>query len=81
MTVSVLSLMGIMAYGLSFMLFILLLSRLNMSYLVPVATGLSYTLLMLASVFIFNEHLGAVKILGCFFILIGILFVIAGEKI
>lgn len=78
MPVSLITLSGIVGYGLSFLVFIVLLSKLDLSTLTPIATGVSYALLMGASVFIFSESFTLVKAIGCILILVGILMVIMG---
>ena len=77
--VSLITLLGIFIYGVSFLTFIVLLNKLNMSYLVPVATGASYVLLMVASIAVFNEGFNLWKVFGCILILVGILLVIMNE--
>lgn len=80
--VSALTFLGILGYGLSFLLFIVLLNKLELSYLTPVATGVSYTLLMGASVLIFNESFSLTKAIGCILILVGIVLIVTnGTKL
>lgn len=77
--VSLITLLGVLIYGVSFLTFIILLNKLNMSYLVPVATGASYVLLMVASIAVFNESFNLWKVFGCILILVGILLVVMNE--
>lgn len=76
--ISYISLLGIVVYGVSFLVFVVLLNKLNMSYLVPVATGASYVLLMASSIAVFNEGFSLWKTIGCILILAGILLVVSG---
>lgn len=75
--ISVTSLLGILIYGLSFLTFVILLNKLSMSYLVPVATGASYVLLMVSSIVVFQEGFSLWKTIGCILILAGILLVVS----
>lgn len=72
---SVISLLGIFLYGVSFLTFVILLNKFSMSYLVPVATGASYIMLMVASIAVFNEGFSLGKTIGCILILGGVLLV------
>ena len=74
--VSLVTLLGIIGYGMSFLVFIVLLNRLDLSFLTPVATGVSYAILMAVSLVVFGEHFTAIKALGCTLILIGVLLVV-----
>lgn len=74
--ISLTSLLGILIYGISFLTFVILLNKLNMSYLVPIATGASYVLLMVASIAVFNEGFSLWKTIGCILILAGIMLVV-----
>jgi multidrug transporter EmrE-like cation transporter len=67
---------GIIAYGISFLIFIVLLNKLNLSYLTPIATGLSYAILIGVSSVVFNESFTFTKAIGCVLILAGILLVV-----
>ena len=75
--ISLITLLGAITYGFSFLVFIVLLNRLDLSYLTPVATGISYIILMGVSAIVFHEHFTLLKTLGCILILIGVLLVIA----
>lgn len=72
---SLISLLGIFLYGVSFLTFVILLNKFNMSYLVPIATGASYIMLMVASIAVFNEGFSLGKTIGCILILSGVLLV------
>lgn len=80
--VSFVTLLGVIGYSLSFLLFIVLLNKLELSYLTPVATGVSYALLMGASILVFNEGFSLIKTVGCILILVGVIMVVAnGTKL
>jgi len=77
--VSWLTFCGIITYGLSFLIFIVLLNKLNLSYLTPIATGLSYAILIGVSSLVFNENFTLAKAIGCVLILVGILLVVTSS--
>ena len=76
LSVSAVTLFGIFSYGLSFILYTILLSRLELSFVSPVTVGLVYVLLMLTAVLIFKEPITAQKISGSLLVLVGVLLMI-----
>lgn len=76
MSVSWMTLVGILTYGLSFILYIVLLNRFDLSLLTPVATAITYTALMVISVLVFQESFTLLKTIGCILILAGVLLVV-----
>lgn len=76
---SVASLIGILCYGLSFILYIILLSKFDLSFISPITVGLVYVLLMITAAFFFQEQFTLLKITGCMIILAGILMIISGK--
>ncbi|MDR2895944.1 MAG: hypothetical protein LBV30_04775 [Propionibacteriaceae bacterium] len=75
------TLTGVIGYGLSFLLFMVLISKLNISFLTPIATGVSYLLLMLVSVVVFNEAFSVAKTIGCVLILAGVLCIVVSDAL
>jgi multidrug transporter EmrE-like cation transporter len=75
--ISLISLLGIVIYGISFLTFVILLNKFDMSYLIPVATGAAYVMLMVSSVAVFSESFSLLKAIGCIMILAGVLLVVA----
>lgn len=67
------SLSGIALYGLSFALYIYLISKYNLGYIIPLTTALVYILIFGASYFIFDEVFTAVKIAGIALIVGGLI--------
>lgn len=63
---------GIFLYGISFLMYIYLISKNDLGYVIPLATALVYTFIFVASFFIFKETFTAVKIIGICFVLAGI---------
>lgn len=76
---SLVSFFGIICYGLSFLLYILLLSKFDLSFISPVTVGIVYVLLMVTAVVVFKEHFTVLKTIGCVIILAGILMIVANK--
>jgi multidrug transporter EmrE-like cation transporter len=65
-------LLAIMAYGLGVIFYMLMLSRLDLSYLYPVMTALGLVLATLASSFILGEHISLVRLGGIAVVVLGV---------
>ena len=76
---SLISLVGILCYGLSFLLYIILLSKFDLSFISPLTVGLVYVLLMITAAFFFQEQFTLLKFTGCLIILAGILMIVSGK--
>lgn len=63
---------GIALYGFSFAIYIYLISKYDLGYIIPLTTALVYILIFSASYFIFNEVFTAVKIAGIALIIVGL---------
>lgn len=66
------SVLGLAFYVISFLFYMGLVAKNNLSYLVPVATSVVYLLTMLSSVVIFHEHLQFTKVVGSILVLMGV---------
>ncbi len=64
--------LGIVLYGVSFLLYIYLISRYDLGYIIPLTTALVYILIFAASFAIFNEAFTILKILGILLIVTGL---------
>ncbi len=62
---------GILLYGFSFLLYIYLISKFSLGYIIPITTALVYVLVFIASFVIFKEVFTATKIIGIALILLG----------
>lgn len=76
MHISPVTLLGVLAYGISFLLYIVLLTRFDLSFISPLLVAFVYVLLMFTAWLFFKESFTPLKIVGCSFILIGVIFVI-----
>lgn len=65
---------GVALYGLSFFVYLYLISRYQLGYIIPLTTALVYILIFTASFFIFNEAFTILKIAGIALIVVGLAF-------
>jgi len=70
--ISWLSILGLLLYVISFLIYMGLVSKNDLSYVFPIASGAVYLLTMLSSVLIFKESIQSMQILGSTFILVGL---------
>lgn len=75
LSISWISVIGGVCYVVSFLLFLLLLSKYDLSRINPLLVGLSYVLTFIAAVTILRESVTAVHMLGIVLILAGVLLV------
>ena len=73
LNISWLSLAGLAMYVCSFLIYMGLVSKIQLSYLTPISTGVVYTLTLAASMLIFHEPMSALKLAGVFLVLCGII--------
>jgi small multidrug resistance pump len=67
------SIAGIILYGLSFALYIYLISKFDLGYIIPLVTALVYIIIFVASFIIFKESFTSLKILAIVLILTGLI--------
>jgi drug/metabolite transporter (DMT)-like permease len=65
---------GILLYGLSFLVYMYLISKFDLGYIIPLTTALVYIVIFTASYFVFKESFSALKLLGIVFIVTGLVF-------
>lgn len=74
LNINIATVSGIILYGLSFVLYMWLISKNDLGYIIPLTTALVYIVIFVASYFIFHEVFTALKILGITLIVIGLIF-------
>lgn len=74
--VSWITLLGFISYGISFIVYTILLNKYDLSIISPITVALVYIFLMVTAFVIFKEPLTVKKILGSSLILVGILLMI-----
>lgn len=77
---SFMTFLGIGLYGSSFLLYLLLISKFNLGFIIPLTTGLVYTLIFIASFTIFKENFTSAKIVAIILILAGIVLLNTSSK-
>lgn len=68
------ALAGILLYGLSFLLYIYLIAKNDLGYIIPLTTAFVYIVIFIASAVIFKEVFTATKIMGITLIVAGLIF-------
>jgi drug/metabolite transporter (DMT)-like permease len=68
------TIIGILLYGLSFLIYIYLISKYDLGYIIPLTTAFVYIIIFTASFFIFKEVFTALKITGILLIISGLVF-------
>ena len=76
MNFSFYSLLGFIMYGASFILYTILLSRFELSFISPLTVGIVYILLMLTAFIFFKEPITTFKVIGSILILAGIILMV-----
>ncbi|HVQ45027.1 MAG TPA: hypothetical protein VMT30_08805 [Candidatus Saccharimonadia bacterium] len=67
------SLSGLALYAVSFVLYLYLISKNDLGYIIPLATGLVYVVIFFASFVVLKEAFSATKILAIGLILMGVI--------
>lgn len=75
MNISLMSIFGLLSYVVSFLLYMLLISKNEMTYIVPVTTGITYILTFILAVLLLKETISVNKLLGSALILIGVIII------
>lgn len=68
-----LTIFGIMCYGISFCLYLGVVSNFDIGFIIPLLGGIVNVLILLASIFILREGLGLKSIIGALIIVVGIM--------
>lgn len=77
---SVLSIVGLLCYVCSFLIYILILPRFNLTYIMPLMSAFSSISIYILSILVFKESLTVYGIVGSIIILVGVLILNIGGK-
>ena len=72
MSISIWSFMGITCYGISFLLYLGIISKFDLGFIIPIIGGIVNILILIVSYFILKEQLTFNMILGAVITIIGI---------
>lgn len=73
--ISLVSLLGLVCYACSFLMNLFLISRYNLSYIVPITTGLIYVVIFVVSAAVFKESISMMHVIGAAVVLLGIVMI------
>ena len=71
--ISWLSILGIFMYIMSFLIYLSMVSKMQLSYLMPISTGVIYLLTMIVSLIVFKDPITVNKLIGAGLVLGGII--------
>ncbi len=69
---------GIVLFGLSFLVWMFILARENLSFAFPFAVGLGYSAVVMLSVFVLGEAVSIIQMTGIGLVLVGLILVATG---
>jgi len=69
---SVISIFGLVCYLLSFLMYMLILPKFDLNFIYPIMTAISYVSIYVLSIFILNEQVTVLGLVGSFIIMIGV---------
>jgi drug/metabolite transporter (DMT)-like permease len=75
--ISYMAILGMLCYIASFITFMILVTRHNLTYILPVLTGCVYILVFLGAVFILKEKVSLLTVAGSIITIIGVLMIIS----
>ena len=70
-----LNITGMLLYGVSFLLYMYLISKNDLGYIIPLTTGLVYALVYVASILVFKESFTVIKAVAIILIVVGIVLI------
>lgn len=75
-----LTLLGLLMYVVSFLLWQKLLLMFDLTYIVPITTGVIQILVLIIGIFVFKEKVDMLGIAGIFTVILGIILIALGKK-
>ena len=71
--INALTVIGVLLYGISFVLYIFLISKFSLGYIIPLTTALVYIVIFVASFIVFKEPFTVLKIVAICLIVSGLI--------
>lgn len=78
--VSFLAILGLCLYVISFLMYMFLISKFDLSYIAPISTGIVYILTFIAAGVVFKENITINHYIGAILILTGVIFINVNGK-
>jgi len=72
LNLSWISLVGLVCYVISFLLYLLIVSRFNLSYIMPLTMGIAYVLIFVLSAVVLKENITWIQLAGAAVVLVGL---------
>ena len=70
-SISRISILGIICYGVSFCLYTFIISKMKVSLTIPVLAAINSSIIFLIGILIFKEHVHKIQVIGIGFIIMG----------
>ncbi len=80
LNISFISLVGILFYGCSFMLYMVILQKFDLTDIIPITTGVIYILTFIAGIVFFKETVSIKQLIAATVILVGIIMMTLNSK-
>jgi len=74
------TLLGFLSYLCSFLLWQRLVVSFDLSYIVPITTGITQIIILLIGILFFKEQINTVGILGVLFVILGVVLMTIGKR-
>lgn len=80
LALSIKSIIGILCYGFSFVLWMIIVSRMNLTLAMPLSVAVVNTLVIIGSCFVLNEKVTSLQGIGIFIVILGVMLMTGGKK-
>ncbi len=80
MKISIISIIGLLCYLCSFIMYIIILPKFNISYIMPITSAISYIGIFALSIIVLKEQIHAQGVIGAMIILVGVIIMNLGGK-
>lgn len=80
-SINVISAIGFLSYIISFFIFTRIVILFDLSYILPICTGIVQIITLIASAIVFNEKVTVTSVIGVIIILIGIIIMNIKQKV
>lgn len=74
------TLLGLLAYICSFLLWQKLLTTFDLTYIVPITTGIVQLIILIIGIVFFKETLNIYSMIGALFVIIGVVLIAIGKR-